>query len=143
MSEVTFEVDPTTVQWGYDDTTYRSGTPHTVEADGDFAAALAAAHAAGAIRIKEGVNSLPSDHIETDKQSLAFRSKIDGLRAELQPQRDRHINEVQRSLLERVGDSDDDYGLPELAQDLQTAGVEFDDEMIRGEAEAIRYGGSE
>jgi hypothetical protein len=138
MTEVTFEVNPTTAQWGYDDTAYPSGTPHTVDADGDFAAALAAADAAGAIKVTEGKRSLPTDHIETDKQSLAFRSKVDGLRAASQSERDEFVRQVERSLNERVVDEDDDFGAADARAELEASVNQLDVELHGTEIEELK-----
>jgi hypothetical protein len=130
MATVTFKVNPTTAQWGYDEETYPSGTLHSVDvdADSDFAAVLAAADAAGAIEIQEGVDELPNTHIETDDESLEFRAQVDELRASVQGERDEFVRQFERELAVR-GEHDAEFTTDIYARELQARVNDLDRDL--------------
>lgn len=85
MANITFDLAGASV-WCYGDETFPAGR-HEVDADPDLAAAIAAAGAAGVLKVIDG--QVPA--VEDDEESLAKQEVALAARAGLYEQRDREL----------------------------------------------------
>lgn len=85
---VTFEVDGVDA-WCYDGERYEPGQPHETSGDRAFVEALAAAQAAGIIKVKspnQTVKDILSSAVQSDAESKKLQNIADKARAEVRQQ---------------------------------------------------------
>lgn len=129
------ELSPGIASWAYGELALAGGR-HNIDTPGpELAAALAAAAAAGVLKVVDG--GVPREAVESDEDSLAKQDIALAARAELIAERDRALAAVSRDVLADEPDLPDEDRVERVAAVMHDRQDEWEQRMAAAAQKAV------